>query len=134
MSCLVLVFSVCCRPTLCLDNVDCDGCCVCHARCMEDGRIPKDIQSGYPRHNMVAPLNGPNSASGAIFRTTIYTVYANVITTQSSFWCHQALISCPCDQHFSDSHQNPLGFTPKACFFLKKNIRLIKFPKFRESL
>ena len=57
---------------------------------------------------------------GAIFLTTKYTVSANVITTQSSFWRHQALISGPCDQHFSDSHQNPLKFTPKAWFFCGK--------------
>ena len=68
---------------------------------------------------MVAPLNEANSASGAIFRTTKYTVYANVIPTQSSFWCRQALISGPCDQHLSDSHQNPLGFT-KSMLFCRK--------------
>ena len=39
---------------------------------------------------------------------------------QSSFWRRQALISGPCDQHFSDLHQHPLGFTPKACFFCRK--------------
>ena len=77
-------------------------------------------QSGCPHHHMVAPLYGANSASGAIFRTTKYTVYVNEITKQSSFWRRQALISSPCDQHFSDSHQNPVGFTPKACFFAEK--------------
>ena len=46
---------------------------------------------------MVMPLNGANSASRAIFLTTNHTVYANVITMQSSFWCRQALISGPCD-------------------------------------
>ena len=29
----------------------------------------------------------------------------------------QALISGPCEQHLSDLHQKPFGFTPKACFF-----------------
>ena len=77
-------------------------------------------QSGYPHHHRVAPLNGPNSASGAIFQTTKYTVYANATTTQSSLWCHQALISGPCNQHFSDSPENVLGFTPKACFLCRK--------------
>ena len=42
------------------------------------------------------------------------TLYANAI------WRRQALISGPCDQHFSDSHQNLLGFTPKACFLCRK--------------
>ena len=77
-------------------------------------------QGAYPHHHVVAPLNGANSASGAIFRTTKYTVCANVITTQSSVWRRQALISGPCDQHFLDSHQNPLGSTTKACFFYRK--------------
>ena len=75
-----------------------------------------------------------NSASRAIFRTTTYTAYANVITTQSSFWRRQALISGPCDQHFSDSHQNSFRFTPKSCFFCRKNIGSIKFSEFREIL
>ena len=48
-----------------------------------------------------------------------YTI-VDVITTQSSFWRPQALISGPCDQHFSDSHQNPFGFTPKSCLFCSK--------------
>ena len=61
------------------------------------------------------------------------TVYANVITTQSLFCRRQAQISGPCDHHFSDSHQNRLAFTPKACF-LQKNMRSIKFLKFREIL
>ena len=76
----------------------------------------KKKKRGYPHHHTVAPLNGTNYASGAIFRTTKCTVCANVITTQSSFWRRQALISGPCDLLFSDSHQNPLEFTSKACF------------------
>ena len=91
------------------------------------------VVTNYPHHHMVAPLNGANSASGAIFRTTKYTVYWNVIMTQSSSWRRQALISGPCEHHFPDSHQNPLGFTPKACF-LQKKIRSIRFPNFRENL
>ena len=70
-------------------------------------------QGGYPRLRMVAPLNGPNSASGAICRTTKYTVYANEITAESSFWRRQAQISGPCVQHFSDSHQNHAFFAEK---------------------
>ena len=90
----------------------------------------RDNTSGYPQSSshVVAPLNGAYSARGAIFRTTKYTVYANVITTQPSFWRHQALISGPCDQHFSDSHQNPLGFIPKARFFCRK-YKIIQIPK-----
>ena len=71
-------------------------------------------QAAYRRHHMVAPLSGDSSSSGAIL--TNYAVYANVISTQSSFWCRQAQISCPCDQHLSDSQQKPLGLTQKAYF------------------
>ena len=78
------------------------------------------IQTGYHHHHMVAPLIGASSSSGAIFRTTKYAVYENVISTQSSFWRCQTLISGPCVQHLSHSHQKPLGFTPKAWFFAEK--------------
>ena len=68
-----------------------------------------------------------------LFRTNNRRVYANVIPTQSSFWRWQSLISGPCDQHLSDSHQKPSG-SHKTHALLQTNKRSIKFPTFREML
>ena len=75
------------------------------------------IQTGCRHHHMVAPMNDGSSSSGAIFRTN----------------SHQAHISGPRDQHLSDSHQTPLGLTPKACF-LQTKISIKLFSKFWEIL
>ena len=69
-------------------------------------------QGGYPHHHMVAPLNGANSASGAIFRTIKYTVYANVISVlprpflQGAAPCPFLVTSCP----FSKGEMTPCPF------------------------
>ena len=67
-------------------------------------------QSGYPHRYMVVPLNGVTSASGAIFRTTTYTVYA--ICKRKN---HDAIVVlAPPGANFRSLWSAFLGFTRKS--------------------